>query len=72
MDADFLQYRDFVQAATVTNDVTERSIAMIEVFTHSMRDNEAQLVVAARGEGTQREDSNFDKRSLATLSYTQM
>ena len=67
MDADFLQYHDFARSVKVTNDVAERGIAMIEAFTHTVKNNEAQLVVAARGEGAPVESLKFNNRSLATL-----
>ena len=49
--ADFLQYRDFARSVKVTNDVAERGIAMVQALTHTTKDDKAQLVVAARGEG---------------------
>ena len=45
------QCHDFLRSVKVTNDVAERDIVMTEAFMHTVKDDEAQVVVAARGEG---------------------
>ena len=61
------QCHDFLRSVKVTNDVAERDIVMTEAFMHTVKDDEAQVVVVARGEGAPVESLKFDNRSLATL-----